>query len=104
MLTMMPRDCACGPGVRILVDPWLVGELVFAGQRWLYAGKKTHIAPQDPAKVAEGADAIILSQVTHSWCSCMLPRSHGLGRDSCLPGQRAGVMHACTESRTTELP
>lgn len=47
------------------MDPWLVEELVFAGQNWLYRGKKTHIPPQDPAKVAEGVDAIILSQVQH---------------------------------------
>lgn len=51
----------------ILVDPWLVEELVFAGQNWLYRGKKTHIPPQDPAKVAEGIDAIILSQVHPHW-------------------------------------
>jgi len=50
-------------GVKILVDPWLVNELTFAGQRWLYRGKKTHISPVDPDKLAKGCDAIILSQV-----------------------------------------
>ena len=50
-------------GVKILVDPWLVDELTFAGQRWLYRGKKTHISPVDPDEVAKGCDAVILSQV-----------------------------------------
>ena len=50
-------------GVKILVDPWLVDELTFAGQRWLYRGKKTHISPVDPEELAKGCDAVILSQV-----------------------------------------
>ncbi|CAL8463808.1 g3342 [Coccomyxa elongata] len=49
-------------GVSILVDPWLVEELIFAGQAWLYRGKKTHIPPPDLDKVADGVDALILSQ------------------------------------------
>ncbi|KAK9918517.1 hypothetical protein WJX75_004661 [Coccomyxa subellipsoidea] len=49
-------------GVSILVDPWLVEELIFAGQAWLYRGKKTHIPPLDLGKVVEGVDALILSQ------------------------------------------
>ena len=56
-------------GVKILVDPWLVDELTFAGQRWLYRGKKTHIPPTDPDEVAKGCDAIILSQVS-CYTSC----------------------------------
>lgn len=55
--------------MKILVDPWLVDELTFAGQRWLYRGKKTHIPPTDPDEVAEGCDAIILSQVS-CYTSC----------------------------------
>ena len=58
-------------GVNILVDPWLVEELVFAGQSWLYRGRKTHIAAPDLNKVVEGLDALILSQV----CSCCAPPS-----------------------------
>lgn len=46
------------------MDPWLVDELTFAGQRWLYRGKKTHIQPADPDALAKECDAVILSQVT----------------------------------------
>ena len=46
------------------MDPWLVEELTFAGQAWLYRGKKTHIPPLDLSKVVEGVDALILSQAS----------------------------------------
>jgi hypothetical protein len=59
--------------VRILVDPWLVEELVFAGQSWLYRGKKTHIPPLNLNKVVEGVDAIILSQAWPIWSMICLP-------------------------------
>ena len=45
------------------MDPWLVEELTFGGQSWLYRGKKTHIDPVDPDKLAKECDAIVLSQV-----------------------------------------
>ena len=59
------------------MDPWLVEELIFAGQAWLYRGKKTHIPPLDLGKVVEGVDALILSQASLKphlclmifWCS-----------------------------------
>jgi L-ascorbate metabolism protein UlaG (beta-lactamase superfamily) len=67
------RNARATAGVKVLVDPWLVDELTFAGQRWLYRGKKTHIPPRDPDEVAKGCDAIILSQV-----SCYTSCKHAL--------------------------
>ena len=68
-------------GVKILVDPWLVDELTFAGQRWLYRGKKTHISPVDPNELAKGCDAVVLSQVEYL-------TSHILLADFCPLGLR----------------
>jgi hypothetical protein len=48
------------------VDPWLVDELVFFNQTWLYRGKKGALPPVDVGKVGEEADVIILSQACHS--------------------------------------
>lgn len=44
-------------GKRILVDPWLVGELVFLNAPWFFEGKN----PQ-PASIPEHLDLILLSQ------------------------------------------
>ncbi|WP_017300463.1 MBL fold metallo-hydrolase [Nodosilinea nodulosa] len=44
-------------GQRILVDPWLVGELVFGQQTWLFRGEH----PQ-PQPLPEAIDLILLSQ------------------------------------------
>lgn len=44
-------------GQRILVDPWLVGELVFGQQTWLFKGEH----PQ-PQPLPEAIDLILLSQ------------------------------------------
>lgn len=44
-------------GLRILVDPWLVGELVFGQQTWLFKGEH----PQ-PKPLPENIDLILLSQ------------------------------------------
>ncbi len=44
-------------GQRILLDPWLVGSLVFGGQEWFFRGDRPH----DRA-VPEGVDLILLSQ------------------------------------------
>jgi L-ascorbate metabolism protein UlaG (beta-lactamase superfamily) len=44
-------------GKRILLDPWLVGELVFGQQTWLFKGEH----PQ-PRALPESIDVILLSQ------------------------------------------
>lgn len=42
---------------RILLDPWLVGELTFANLTWLFKGKKNNLQP-----IPENIDLILLSQ------------------------------------------
>ncbi len=42
---------------RILLDPWLVGSLVFANASWLFEGKK-----RKPQPIPENIDFILLSQ------------------------------------------
>ncbi len=44
-------------GKRILVDPWLVGDLVFGNQAWLFKG--SHPAPRS---LPDAVDLILLSQ------------------------------------------
>ena len=44
-------------GQRILVDPWLVGELVFGQQAWLFKGEHPQSRP-----LPEAIDLILLSQ------------------------------------------
>ncbi len=44
-------------GKRILLDPWLVGELSFANLTWLFKGKKNN-----PQPIPENIDLILLSQ------------------------------------------
>jgi L-ascorbate metabolism protein UlaG (beta-lactamase superfamily) len=44
-------------GKRILLDPWLVGDLVFGNQAWLFRGKKNKSQP-----IPENIDLILLSQ------------------------------------------
>eukprot|EP00798_Chlamydomonas_sp_ICE-L_P030459 gene30459-35469_t len=48
-------------GVRVMVDPWLVGDLTFADQDWLYRGKKRSVKVDLPQIAAE-TDVIVLSQ------------------------------------------
>lgn len=42
---------------RILIDPWLVGDLVFAGQGWLFRGKHSQAIT-----IPKAIDIILLSQ------------------------------------------
>lgn len=42
---------------RILLDPWLVGELTFSGAGWLFKGTRSHDRP-----IPENVDLILLSQ------------------------------------------
>ena len=44
-------------GKRILLDPWLVGELTFGNMTWLFRGKKNN-----PQPIPENIDLILLSQ------------------------------------------
>lgn len=44
-------------GKRILLDPWLVGDLVFNNQAWLFKSTKNH-----PQPIPQNIDLILLSQ------------------------------------------
>ncbi|MEL7075420.1 MAG: MBL fold metallo-hydrolase [Cyanobacteria bacterium J06643_13] len=44
-------------GMRILLDPWLVGKLTFGNQAWLFEGSKNN-----PQPIPENIDFILLSQ------------------------------------------
>jgi L-ascorbate metabolism protein UlaG (beta-lactamase superfamily) len=52
-------------GVRVLVDPWLVGDLSFWGTTRLFTGVKP---AYDPAAVAAGADLLLLSMALEDHC------------------------------------
>lgn len=58
------KHAALHAGIKILVDPWLVDELVFFNQTWLYRGKKGALPPVDVAQIGEDTDVIIISQVS----------------------------------------
>jgi hypothetical protein len=59
-------------GVRVLVDPWLVGDLTFAEQDWLYKGKKRALrtADVDLKAICSDTDVILLTQVGGGAVSC----------------------------------
>jgi L-ascorbate metabolism protein UlaG (beta-lactamase superfamily) len=44
-------------GQRVLIDPWLVGDLVFAGAPWLVRGRRSQNIP-----IPQNIDVILLSQ------------------------------------------
>jgi len=44
-------------GTRILLDPWLKGDLVFGGAGWLFRGTRPH-----PTEIPDAIDVILLSQ------------------------------------------
>jgi L-ascorbate metabolism protein UlaG (beta-lactamase superfamily) len=44
-------------GKRVLLDPWLVGPLVFGNMNWLFKGERT-----SPRPIPEAIDLILLSQ------------------------------------------
>lgn len=66
------RSTPSPTGVKVLVDPWLVGRLEFAGQTWLYSGSKRVARPEtiDVDRLAAETDFILLTQV----------RARGAGR------------------------
>lgn len=47
----------------MLVDPWLVGDLTFGQQSWLYSGKKRHTKDVDWRAIASRCDFILITQV-----------------------------------------
>ena len=64
-----PLEPACtDAGARVLVDPWLEGDLTFAEQDWLYRGKKRVINASkgervDIDQIAAETDVVVLTQV-----------------------------------------
>ena len=67
-----PPDILLVPGVRVLVDPWLEGDLTFAEQDWLYRGKKRVVnTPKggrvDLDQLAAETDVVVLTQVRLTW-------------------------------------
>ncbi len=62
-------------GQRILVDPWLVGDLVFGQQAWLFKGE----LPQ-PRSLPEAIDLILLSQgiEDHAHPATLAALDHGI--------------------------
>ncbi|MCP9928151.1 MBL fold metallo-hydrolase [Cyanobium sp. CH-040] len=50
-------------GLRVLVDPWLCGELVFPPGRWLFSGSLPH-----PWPVPEALDLLLLTQGLPDHC------------------------------------
>jgi hypothetical protein len=77
LLTSLPRHpcgdpapttlhpCPCAAGVNVLVDPWLVDDLVFGDLPWLFRGKKRMLAQGavDVAAVAAATDVLLITQV-----------------------------------------
>ena len=63
-------------GVRVLVDPWLEGDLTFAEQDWLYRGKKRVVnTPKggrvDLDQLAAETDVVVLTQARlRTWRGC----------------------------------
>jgi L-ascorbate metabolism protein UlaG (beta-lactamase superfamily) len=51
-------------GVKILVDPWLVGKLVFVEQQWFFEGANPFLkgGPPDLERFTKDIDFILLSQ------------------------------------------
>lgn len=67
----------------MLVDPWLVGNLIFLEQDWLFKGSKKafNLDKDAVAKIVDRADFILLSQV-----GCVLLLTIGHLVANCCPG------------------
>lgn len=50
-------------GVTVLVDPWLVGDLTFLEQYWIYRGEKIKARGLDVAEIAASSDVCLITQV-----------------------------------------
>ncbi|MCS7293198.1 MAG: MBL fold metallo-hydrolase [Gloeomargarita sp. SKYBB_i_bin120] len=51
-------------GLRLLVDPWLVGPLVFGGMEWLFKAERRRPIPELPSHL----DAIVITQGLEDHC------------------------------------
>jgi L-ascorbate metabolism protein UlaG (beta-lactamase superfamily) len=62
-------------GQRILIDPWLVGDLVFGQQTWLFKGEHP-----EPRSLPEAIDLIVLSQgiEDHAHPATLAALDHGI--------------------------
>ena len=60
-------------GVKVLCDPWLVGDLTFWDLPALYTGRKASLeGSNDWMRVAETADVILLSQSWEDHCLSLI--------------------------------
>ena len=59
------------------MDPWLVGDLTFAKQSWLYSGRKVRTRDVDAPAVARGSDVMLITQV-HMRCQARTIRTQRL--------------------------
>ncbi|KAG2501068.1 hypothetical protein HYH03_000887 [Edaphochlamys debaryana] len=58
-------------GVRVLIDPWFVGELNFSGAEWIYAGRKKAIGREtrvDMQQVLAETDVMVITQGLDDHC------------------------------------
>lgn len=49
-------------GVTVLVDPWLIGDLTFLEQYWIYRGQKIKAQDLDVQAIANSSDIILITQ------------------------------------------
>ncbi|KAG1669006.1 hypothetical protein FOA52_000599 [Chlamydomonas sp. UWO 241] len=55
-------------GVRVVVDPWLEGDLTFFEQEWAYRGKKRSTQKVDIAALMSETDVVVLTQFLDDHC------------------------------------
>ncbi|EFJ52312.1 hypothetical protein VOLCADRAFT_86608 [Volvox carteri f. nagariensis] len=58
-------------GVRVLIDPWFIGELAFGGAEWLYSGRKRVIGRDtrvDMQQVLAETDVLVITQGLDDHC------------------------------------
>lgn len=68
-------------GARVLVDPWLVGDLAFFDQDWLYKGKKRVLGSGvDIAEIMSETDVVVITQYLDDHCH--MPTMSQLPRDT----------------------
>lgn len=78
VVVCLQRCCyLCCAGARVLFDPWLVGDLQFFEQGWLYTGKKRSYGGSSGIKVdlqsiADDTDVILITQVRMLLLRCCL--------------------------------